>query len=110
MNIDTLTKNIDMTDAIRAYIEEKMASLEKILTDIEPVSLRVEVGKPSQHHRSGEVFYAEANLKAGKLELRAEATREDLYVAINEVKEDLQLQISKIKEKEISNRRQALEE
>ena len=67
--------------------------------------MRVEVGKPSQHHHSGNVFYAEANLKIGAEFFRATSEREDLHTAVNNVRDDLERQLQKHKTKEISKHR-----
>ena len=67
--------------------------------------LRIEAGKPSHHHKSGEVFMAEANLKIGKEFFRATATHEDLHAAINEIKDELERQLRKYKTKHESSRK-----
>lgn len=98
MNISITVKNIELTPAIRAHVEQKIGDLEHLIGHGE-VSAAVEVGKPSRHHRAGQVFYAEVNLKIGGAVLRAQAERDDLYVAVNEVRDELQTQIKKFKEK-----------
>ncbi len=103
MNIALTAKNIEITQAIRDFVEEKIGGLEKVIGHGE-VSASVEIGKPSKHHRSGEIFYAEANLKMGGNLLRAEAQRDDLYTAIVEVKDELQVQIKKFKDKHSEHR------
>lgn len=103
MNITLTAKNIEITQAIRAFIEDKIGGLEKIIGHTES-SASVEIGKPSKHHRSGEVFYAEVNLKMGGNLLRSEAQRDDLYAAIVEAKDELQTQIKKFKDKRSEHR------
>lgn len=97
MKIDISYKNITPDAPLKVFIEEKIGALEKYISD--GGEIRVEIGKPSRHHRSGDVFYAEANLKIGKTLLRAESAKADPRVAIVEVKEELQKQIKKFKEK-----------
>ena len=84
-------KNIKLDDALVIWVEKKIGSLEKFLKKIDPaaVEARVEIGKPSKHHRKGPVWYAEANLKLPRKLLRATST------AINQVKDELQQQIKK---------------
>ena len=103
MNIALYAKNIEITEAIRAFIEDKIGGLDKLIGHSD-ASAKVEIGKPSKHHRSGEVFYAEINLKMGGNLLRAEAQREDLYTAIVEAKDELQTQIKKFKDKRSEHR------
>lgn len=98
MKIDITTKNITVDEPLKIFIEEKIGSLEKFVQK-GPVSVRVEIGKPSRHHRTGPVFYAEANLKIGGALLRGEAAHKDLRAAIVQVKDALQTEIKKFKEK-----------
>lgn len=93
--------NIDLNDALEKYVNDKLDSLNKLLQDFDPdiIQARVEIGKPSKHHKSGPVFYAEINLSLpGKL-LRADATHLDLRYAINQAKDELERQIEKYKNK-----------
>jgi putative sigma-54 modulation protein len=99
MKIDIFTKNIDIDEPLRVFVDEKIGGLEKYLQDMGEVSARVEIGKPSQHHNKGPVFFAEANLNVGGHTLRGEKTHEDLRAAIVDVKEQLKIQITKWKEK-----------
>jgi len=86
--------NMELTDAIRSHVEKRISQLEKLTMRFEPATINVQVGKTSNHHQKGEVFRAEFNLDIpGKL-LRTEATKEDLYEAIDVAKEDLKRQLS----------------
>ncbi|PIR41839.1 MAG: ribosomal subunit interface protein [Candidatus Yanofskybacteria bacterium CG10_big_fil_rev_8_21_14_0_10_37_15] len=98
MNINIYTKNISLDEPLKIFIEDKIGSLSKFIKG-DAVSANVEIGKPSKHHRSGMIFRAEVNLKIGGQILRAESTDLDLRVAITEVKNELQRQIKKFKEK-----------
>src|SRR3989344_7142741 len=100
MKIIISTKNISLDDPLRIFVEEKIGGLEKFNKDSSNlIEARVEIGKPSKHHRSGRIFYAEVNLKIGSKLLRATCQHEDLRNAIVDVKNELQKQISKFKEK-----------
>ena len=101
MNIIIKTTNIELSPFIREFIEKKIGSLTKFLKHATPglIEARIEIGKPSRHHKSGAVFYAEANLVLpGKL-LRAEANHMDLKYAINKIRDELEKQIEKYKNK-----------
>jgi len=94
------TKNISLDDALDVFVKQKIGGLEKFIKDPNDlVEVRVEIGKPSKHHRSGRIFYAEVNLKMGGKLLRATCQHEDLRNAIVDVRNELQKQISKFKEK-----------
>jgi len=103
MKLIISTKNISLDDPLRVFVEEKIGGLKKFIKDPNDlVEVRVEIGRPSKHHRSGMVYRAEANLTVdGKL-LRAEATHLDLRTAIVAVKDELQVQMKKFKEKRVS--------
>lgn len=91
------SKNIKLDDALIIWVEKKIGGLEKFLKKIDPaaVEVHVEIGKPSEHHHKGPVWYAEANLKVPRKLLRATSTAKDLRTAINQVKDELQGQIKK---------------
>ena len=98
MKISIMGTNMELTQAIKDYVDEKIGGLEKFYDNI--LEARVEVGVTTKHHQKGDIFRAEVNLEVPqKHVLRASTEREDLYLAINEVKSDLQRQIKKYKEK-----------
>jgi putative sigma-54 modulation protein len=98
MQIDIKGTNMELTEALKDYINEKVGSLEKFFD--QALIARVDVGKTTNHHQKGDIFRAEINLDVPKLHvLRAETVRDDLYIAINEAREDLERQIKKYKEK-----------
>ncbi|MBN1325393.1 ribosome-associated translation inhibitor RaiA [Candidatus Falkowbacteria bacterium] len=97
MKIDIKGTNMELTEAIKDYVNEKIGGLERFFDNI--IEARVDVGKTSNHHQKGDVFRAEVNLQVPNTILRAEAEREDLYMAINEVKDEIQRQLKKYKEK-----------
>jgi len=91
-----------LTPAINTYVEEKVNRLHKfiVVTDPESVYADVEIGKTSKHYQDGEVFRAEINVHiAGKL-LRAVSEKDDLYAAIDEIKDEAARQINSEKGKE----------
>lgn len=100
MHIDIHANRIELNAPLRAFIEEKMSDVARLLGDQESSArLRVEVSIPSQHHNKGEVFYAEANLQTQGDLIRAESTNADMHTAIVEVKDKLQEQIVSMKER-----------
>lgn len=91
---------MDLTDAIKAYVEERISAIEKIVGDFEPtVDMKVEVGKTTNHHNKGEVYRAEMQMTVPGNSFRAEETAEDLYEAIDKVKESMKRQVSDYKNK-----------
>ncbi len=92
--ISTKATGIELTDAIANYVNEKLAAIEKLTQDFEPVvEVLIEVGKTTKHHNKGPFFYAEMTLRIPGEVLRASHEAEDLYEAIDLVKDELRRQV-----------------
>lgn len=102
MKIDIESKNTELTTPLYNYILEKIGSLEHFIKKWEAegvVWARVEIGRSTKHHHKGPVYYAMVNLSLpGKL-LRAEQSNWDIRVAIDGVRDELQREIKKYKER-----------
>ncbi len=96
---EILATYLDMTDAIRDYVEKKVGSLEKLCEHYSPCDVRVEVGKTGEHHQKGKIWRAEMQMTIPGASLRAESIEEDLYAAIDSAKDDLRRQLVAHKEK-----------
>ncbi len=91
--------NMELTDAIRTYVEEKVNAFEKLCEEFDPAAtLEVEVGKSTQHHAKGPFFRAEMMLRIPGKDLRAETEAEDLYEAVDQVKDQLRRQLADYKD------------
>ncbi len=100
MQLDIKATNIELTDAIRAAIEQKMATLDaKTARFGDVVRGEVEVGKISMHHKKGDVFRAEVHVRLPGMLVYAEADHEDLYTALNNAKKEAERQILSYKGK-----------
>lgn len=108
MNLSLKTKNIAMSDAIRAAVEKKLATLDAKVAKFGPsVSGEVEVGKTTKHHKKGELYRAEVHVRLpGKL-IYAEATHEDLYAAIGAAVREASAQVASYKGLRKEDRRTA---
>ena len=93
--------NLELTDQIRDLVDEKIGVLSHFLEDIDPetAEARVEVGVTQEHVISRGIHRAEVNLRLPGALLRAEAQDRTLGAALTEVKEELQRQIEKYREK-----------
>lgn len=81
---------IDLSDAISSAIDKVVASIDKYVDPSDTSALvDIEVGKTTNHHRSGEIFRAEINFHSRIGTLRAEAQKEDLYVALVAAKDEI---------------------
>lgn len=109
MNIHIQSMGIELTEAIKMHVEEKMRTLEKFVHTKNPeaVAVEVEVGKESEHHNKGPIFFCEVHLIIPDEEnVRSREVHEDLYAAIDTVRKELQRQLVDLKEKMIDRRRQ----
>ena len=103
MKINLLATNIELTEPIRDYVLKRITNLEKLLTNISEkggeVMANFEVAKTTNHHKSGDFFRAECLVKVDGEEFYHSAEREDLYTAIDEVKEHLFQAVTRSKKK-----------
>ncbi len=103
LNISFKATRFDITPAIRAYAEEKVRMIERLL-DVNATEARVEIEleQTTRHHQSGDIFRAEINLYTAQLNLRTEAQKEDLYAAIDVAKDELVEELRRSKDKKTS--------
>jgi len=98
MKIELHGKNMSLDEPLKVFVNDRIGGLDKVIGN-DKSTARVEIGLPSKHHRSGKVFYAEVNLSVGGNLFRASCEHEDLRNAIVDVKNELQVQITKFKGK-----------
>lgn len=100
MHIIITGVHMEITDAIRTYTLEKMKMLEKY-TDSNDTSgkLQIELSRTSNHHVHGPVFLAEAQLHVRGKEVTLKTTQEDLYKAIDTLKDMLARELAQHKDK-----------
>src|SRR3989339_496304 len=100
MHVDIKTKGIELTEAIRSAVEQRLAKLESELERFgTAVSLEAVVGKTTEHHNKGPFFRAELRVGLPGKFVYAEAEDEDLYVAIREARDRARRQILDYKSK-----------
>ena len=101
MRVSLKGTNLQLLESTREYVDRKLVrAAEKLLVrDGDALSLEIEVGKTTKHHKTGPYFRAEANLSIGKTMLRAEALGETLNEAIDLVEGELTREIKKFKER-----------
>lgn len=90
MKINIKATGIELTPAISGYVHKKISSIEKYINkDHADTVAQVEVGKNTQHHKAGNIFRAEVRIIGGGLDLYAVSEQEDLYAAIDIVKDEV---------------------
>ncbi len=104
MQINLQGKNITLTPAIHDYVSKRITNLEKLLSNIEKkqgkIMVNFEVGKSTHHHKSGDIFHANCLIKLDGKEFYSSTDKEDLYEAIDTIKDNLFYEISKNKDRE----------
>lgn len=103
MKLNIKTTNITLSESIEDYLRKKLMTLDKLVEfDRDNVYLQAELGRTTHHHKAGEIFRAEVNLHIGGKAHRAVAEAEDLYAAIDQMKDELARVVREGKEKRIS--------
>ncbi len=97
MQIVTSGKGIELTDAIKDYVDKKISGLDKFHPNI--IRAIVEVGVDNHHHQKGDIFMAECKLEIPGKDLFASKTEQTLYKAIDKVRDYLETEIKKSKAK-----------
>lgn len=95
MTINITHRGVELTPAIRLYAEEKMLALQKYFEGI--LHIDVEIGKTTRHHRKGDVFFCVGRVQVPGNVIRIEKDEEDLYKAIDKVKDHLRETLSDLK-------------
>ena len=104
MKINLLGKNIEVTPAIQDYVIKRVTNLEKLLSKMEKrgaeAVVNFEVAKSTNHHKKGSsIFHTDCLIKIQGEKFYGSADKEDLYGAIDTVKESLFKEISKKKDR-----------
>lgn len=94
MNYNVRGENIEVTPAIREYLERKITKLERYFT--EPLEANVNVNLKFNQDKTSKV---EVTIPLPNLVLRAEETNVDMYAAIDLITDKLERQIRKHKTK-----------
>lgn len=100
MNISIRANHIDITPALREYTEKRLLSLKKFTGP--DAQCEVEIGKTTNHHKSGDIFKAECMMRDNGHTYRAESETHDLYAAIDLMQEELMRIASSHKSKKAS--------
>jgi ribosomal subunit interface protein len=92
-------KQTELTSAIRAYIEAKIVGPTSRVVGKGDALLEVELSRVLRHHRKGNIWWGEVNLKMGKTLIRAEEEGDDPHAVIDAVENELLRQIKSFKGK-----------
>jgi len=91
MKITIRGKNIDVTEALKQYIEKRVSKFERFLSDTSEAIVTISTEKFT--HKIDVLLKVDGHL------IQAEGKTEDLYSAVDQVVEKLEKQVLKYKEK-----------
>jgi putative sigma-54 modulation protein len=91
MQVNITGHHVELTDALRDYVNEKLARLERHYDNITRVQVTLSIEKERQQ--------AACTLHAAGADLHAEAENGDMYAAIDALADKLDRQLVKHKEK-----------
>ena len=97
MQVQIYGKDIELTQEVKDYAENKIGALEKFLENI--IEAQVDLARTTQHHRQGEIFKASANIIIPGNKIFAEFSAETVMAAIDGLVDELQVKVKKIKGK-----------
>ncbi len=98
MKVDITSKQMEITPAIREYVESRLEKLEKWQTQL--------INPHFILHKDPQGFSVDANIGTVHGELVAHAEAKDMYEAINLVEEKLARQLNKAQHKSESFRKE----
>ncbi len=106
MHIHVNGRNIEITDAIKAYVKEKAGKVAAHYEQIDAIDVILQVIKNPSVNDS---HIAEINCKVGGDTIRVEEKAENMYASIDLVCDKLDRQVKKFKEKGLSKSKGGVE-
>ena len=101
VNVEVFAKNIELTEAIKSYIEKKVTKLDRFIKEVDETRFDVTYSKTARN--VNERHSAQITLHGPGFILRAEERSDDLYAAIDLVMDKILRQIERYKGKKYRN-------
>jgi ribosomal subunit interface protein len=99
MKINIKTTVLDLTPAISDYVEKRFEAIEKFFSDDSTAQFDIELARTTNHHKNGDIFRAEIHIVAKGVNTYASAEKEDLYIAIDTVRDEVLRKVKSSNEK-----------
>ena len=99
MKMNLQAKHLELTDAIRDYAEKKLGELDKFIPEGTLSSVDISLERTTNHHKKGDVFKAESNISVPGTLLNAESEHENLYAAIDLLKDEMTRELKRYKDR-----------
>ncbi len=94
--------NLELTPQIRDYLDKRLEHIRKFLPDEESCMVDVELGRSTNHHHTGDVCRAEININACNHTFRAVSEQQDLFLAIDSIRDEVIRELGSYNKKRIS--------
>lgn len=103
MKINIKTTSVELSPAIHSYLNKKVVAFEKLINkNDESAALNAILAKVSRHHQKGDIFKVEMNLHISGKVFQASYESEDLYSAMDTVKDEIVKELKTYKDKKVS--------
>lgn len=89
MNINIKATSLSLTPEISDYINKRLLIVDKFFQNDSTAHCDIEIAKTTNHHKQGEIFRAEIHIIAKDKNIYASSEKEDLYSAIDIVKDEV---------------------
>ena len=100
--VETLARNMRLTDNTREYVEKKAAKLERYLQEIDEV--RVELSNAKTARNASDRQVAQITVRGKGFILRTEERADDLHAAFDAALDKMQRQVDRYKGKHYHGR------
>lgn len=88
INTKITSTNLSVSPTVEEYVSKKIKSLEKFLDTNKQILYEVELGKTTNHHKSGDIYLAEINITCDGKQYFVSVEKDDLYAAIDEMRDE----------------------
>ena len=88
MNTHIKTTSVSLTPVVSEHINKRLEKINHILRDEPAITYDLEIGRTTNRHQKGEIFFAEIHIVGKKNNVFARSEKADLIVAIDEVCEE----------------------
>lgn len=102
MKINIKTSSISLTPSISDYVEKRLQSIQRFFDGDTTAMCDVELARTTAHHKAGDIFRAEIHIVAKEKNLYASSEQDDLYKAIDIVRDEMLREVRSSKSKGIS--------
>jgi ribosomal subunit interface protein len=101
---NNIKADFSLTPGISEYLDKKLVHLDRFVSpeQKEEVMCYIELGKTTNHHKTGDLFKAEFTIHIGGKSFRATAEKDDLFSAIDIVNDEMAEELRTYKSKSTS--------